>query len=250
MQRPGEKPTWASLAQRITTKSTIQIAHRWKVVLDPKLTKGSWTIDEDTAIINWVEQKGPQNWNTLTSMILRQRTGKQCRERWFNVLNPDGHAGSWTAEEDQIIINMQKNVGNKWALISKSLKGRKENHVKNRWYSTLSKRISRLQRGQEPIMKRGRRSSKLNEPESSAESANITRTKVECISPQFQRPCDELFEVDFAELTEETSNADELFSELFSAHGFDSFSSFPHSYQSLCGSSCDSPSLSGRCALD
>jgi hypothetical protein len=210
------------------------------VVLDPNLTKGSWTVDEDNAIVTWVQQRGPQNWNALAGKILRQRTGKQCRERWFNVLNPEGHAGAWTLEEDQTIINMQQNIGNKWSLISKSLKGRTENHVKNRWHSTLSKRISRIEQGQEPIMKRGRRSNKQT---LGVGPVNITRTKIECTTSQYQRPCDELFEADFAKISEETSNADELFSDLFSRGEFDSIASF--SFSPLA-----SPALSVRSPFD
>jgi len=38
------------------------------------------------------------------SLIIKGRSGKQCRERWFNNLNPNVKKGNWTAEEDQIIF--------------------------------------------------------------------------------------------------------------------------------------------------
>lgn len=41
------------------------------------------------------------------------RTGKQCRERWQNHLQPDLKKGTWTEEEDRLVISLQKLYGNK-----------------------------------------------------------------------------------------------------------------------------------------
>lgn len=52
---------------------------------------------------------------------LAGRTGKQCRERWHNHLNPGIKKGDWTPEEDHIIITMQQTIGNQWAKVCTSL---------------------------------------------------------------------------------------------------------------------------------
>ena len=68
------------------------------------------------------------------------RIGKQCRERWFNHLDPSIKRGEWTTEEDKILFEAQRVCGNRWCEIAKLLPGRTENAVKNRFNSSARKR--------------------------------------------------------------------------------------------------------------
>lgn len=52
----------------------------------------------------------------------------------------------WTEEEDEILINAQIQMGNKWSYISKLLPGRSENAVKNRYNSIASRNGVRKKR--------------------------------------------------------------------------------------------------------
>ena len=79
---------------------------------------------------------GAKKWNAISD-IVGTRTGKQCRERYMNHLDPQLNDGVWTKEEDEIIIEAQKEHGNSWTMISTLLNGRTANSIKNRWYSTL-----------------------------------------------------------------------------------------------------------------
>ena len=39
--------------------------------------------------------------------VAGNRSGKQCRERWHNHLDPRVKKGDWSSEEDRLIITMQ-----------------------------------------------------------------------------------------------------------------------------------------------
>ena len=154
---------WPDYCPYLPGKSAQQIAERWDKVLNPCLIKGSWTREEDEIIVQFVKENGVKNWTKL-AQLLPGRIGKQCRERWRNHLDPDVNREPWTPEEDQILIEMHESIGNQWVKIAERLSGRSYNAVKNRWNSTLKKRLEYEKNGT-PRPKRGRPSHK-NKPKS------------------------------------------------------------------------------------
>jgi hypothetical protein len=135
-------------------KTVQQIAERWDKVLNPSLVKGSWTREEDETIIEFVQREGTKNWTQLAA-LLPGRIGKQCRERWRNHLDPEVNREAWTEAEDEILIDLHERIGNQWVKITESLPGRSDNAIKNRWNSTLRKRLEALRTGT-PRKRRGR----------------------------------------------------------------------------------------------
>jgi hypothetical protein len=86
-----------------------------------------------------VTRNGTKSWAKL-SELLPGRIGKQCRERWFNALNPAMNRGPWTREEDSRLLELHAEYGNRWTKINELMPTRSDNAIKNRWHSTLSKR--------------------------------------------------------------------------------------------------------------
>ena len=148
--------SWSVLATYFPNKTATQLAGRWEKVIDPNLIKGSWTREEDEEIIKYVQEHGDKDWAKL-ALMLHGRTGKQCRERYKNHLDQSVKHSQWTKEEDDLLIELHGKFGNKWTKISSFFDGRTDNCIKNRWNSTVKKRIERLQNGEPLVKKRGRK---------------------------------------------------------------------------------------------
>lgn len=144
----GQK-NWKKVSEYVKGRSPIQCLHRWTKILKPGLIKGPWTIDQDKKLIEWVKNEGPVQWSQCAEFI-KGRSGKQCRERWFNTLNPEVKKGNWSPEEDFLIFDSFRLFGSKWTKIAERLPGRTENSIKNRFYSTL-RRISSWKKNEKTI---------------------------------------------------------------------------------------------------
>ena len=96
-----------------------------------------------------MEQFGIDDW-TRIALHLRERlgkqrrTGKQCRERWYNHLSPTVNKLPWTPEEEERLFVHHQQYGNRWKDISKLFIGRTDNDIKNHFYSTLRRSLRRL----------------------------------------------------------------------------------------------------------
>ncbi|ONK74458.1 uncharacterized protein A4U43_C03F6490 [Asparagus officinalis] len=51
--------------------------------------KGPWMSEEDEVLLEYVQRHGPRDWSSIRSKGLLPRTGKSCRLRWVNKLQPN-----------------------------------------------------------------------------------------------------------------------------------------------------------------
>jgi len=125
---------------------------------EKKAIPKAWTKIEDEFLLDQVLQmKHPLKWSILSQTItdfnreradeageesFAERSGKQCRERYVNHLNPRLKHSEFTPLEDMNIWRLYATIGTQWAKMSKVIPGRTDNNLKNRFHN-LKRQLQR-----------------------------------------------------------------------------------------------------------
>lgn len=95
----------------------------------------TWTKEEDAELLRLVQKtETPVKWSRI-STYMPGRSGKQCRERYVNHLNPRLKNTDWTLIEDATIFHLYNTMRSQWSTMSKLIPGRTDNGIKNRFHN-------------------------------------------------------------------------------------------------------------------
>ena len=114
---------WKIVSSFLPGRTESACQSRWQKVLKRGLVRGPWTKEEDRKLVRMVQNFGPRKWAAISEELVG-RSGKQCRERWHNHLDPNVNRQSWSEHEDRQILECHMRMGNRWAEMSKYLPGR------------------------------------------------------------------------------------------------------------------------------
>ncbi|ESQ27201.1 hypothetical protein EUTSA_v10018933mg [Eutrema salsugineum] len=148
-----------------------------------KVKRGPWSPEEDLKLISFIQNFGHENWRSLPKQSGLLRCGKSCRLRWINYLRPDVKRGNFTVAEEETIIKLHQNYGNKWSKIASQLPGRTDNEIKNVWHTHLKKRLVQSSRTTDHLT--------ADEPASSCSSYSVSRGKEEDVGKEAKSQVDD-----------------------------------------------------------
>ena len=78
---------------------------------------GTWKNAEDEILKAAVMKYGLNQWSRVSSLLVR-KSAKQCKERWYNWLDPKIKKTPWTKTEDQQLLSLSKMFPSQWKTIA------------------------------------------------------------------------------------------------------------------------------------
>ena len=147
----SEEQDWDAIAEGVDGKTAVQCLQRYLTLQKESPTKGSskepstpsdneWTEDERQLLKKLVDQykDSAPRWNSIAENF-DGRSPIDCLSQWQSMTNPPiiKGKGSWTTEEDKILMEKRSIYGRKWAKIAAHLPGRQGKQCRERFVNHL-----------------------------------------------------------------------------------------------------------------
>ncbi|XP_076895879.1 uncharacterized protein LOC143548659 [Bidens hawaiensis] len=142
------------------------------------LHRGAWSDEEDKLLTQYIQTHGEGQWRSMPSKAGLLRCGKSCRLRWMNYLRPGIKRGNFTAEEDDIIIQLHAVHGSRWSFIASELPGRTDNEIKNYWNSHLKQKLAHGDGENSPENKKPKKKKRTKKTEQKSIKVKVTKVQV------------------------------------------------------------------------
>lgn len=81
------------------------------------LKGGAWKNSEDEILKAAVMKYGLNQWSRISSLLVR-KSARQCKERWYEWLDPSINKTEWTREEEEKLLHLAKIFPSQWRTIA------------------------------------------------------------------------------------------------------------------------------------
>lgn len=86
-----------------------------------------WTPYEDQRLLAGIYRNGIENWTAISKFVGNARTRSQCSQRWYRGLDPTICKEQWTKEEEEKLIEVINQNGDKsWTQIASKMGNRSD----------------------------------------------------------------------------------------------------------------------------
>ncbi|XP_064867510.1 snRNA-activating protein complex subunit 4-like [Oncorhynchus nerka] len=130
--RIGNYIPYTQISYFMEGRDSCQLMYRWTQVLDPTLTKGHWSKEEDEMLLRAVAKHGAGNWWKMRQDV-PGRNDSQCRDRYVDVLIGNVKKGPFDEEEKAQLRQLVEKYGCKWAKIAAEMPNRIDSQVLQQW---------------------------------------------------------------------------------------------------------------------
>lgn len=76
---------WSEVAMFVPCRSNEQCRERYQDYLNPTVTRGRWTEEEDNALFKLVQESGKVSWKEISKRLGTKRTDNMCRSRFITL---------------------------------------------------------------------------------------------------------------------------------------------------------------------
>lgn len=111
-----------------------------------------WVAKEDELLLETLRIPAKMTWNQIAEIMNRRdpevtKTGKQCRERFRNYLDPAILEKPWTKNEKALFVLLHRHYQNHWGEIAKYYTGRSDISIKNLFYAYMRRVLKKVKNG-------------------------------------------------------------------------------------------------------
>lgn len=108
--------------------------------VNKSLLKNNWTLKEDKLLKHITQKLEPKNWSRI-SKFFDNKSAIQCSARYRRIFK--GHKkGTWSNEEDALLVKFVKIHGKNWSILSKLMKNRSGKQIRERYLNKLDSTIN------------------------------------------------------------------------------------------------------------